>query len=91
MAHKEDVEILLELYKDLLELYKSQGKQIDNILSIMEGNHETIRAINDNTKQILNFIDRQKRLTIELSDELNDLKKRVYELETQVKADKGSC
>lgn len=87
MAHKEDVEILLELYHKLIDLNKSNDRIVRDILRLMGKNNESINDINFINKINSQLIDEQSKLILKLFDEVNLLKLRINELETQVKAD----
>ena len=87
MAHKEDVEILLELYHKLIDLNKSNDRIVRDILRLMGKNNESINDINFINKINSQLIDEQSKLILKLFDEVNLLKLRINELETQVKPD----
>ncbi|MBP5408028.1 MAG: hypothetical protein J6Y42_02700 [Bacilli bacterium] len=91
MAHKEDVEILLELYHKLIDLNKSHDKIVNDILRLMDKNNESITNINFLNKMNSQLLDDHSKLILRLFDEITLLKVRINELETQVKTDKGSC
>lgn len=77
MVHKSDVELLLGLYNDLLKLYKSNDRQIAEILDLTEGNSALISNLTYIEKSNVNLI-------MQLFDEIRDLKGRIKELEDNV-------
>ena len=77
MANKSDVELLLGLYHDLLDLYKSNDKQIRELLDLQKNNSGLISNLTYIEKSNVNLI-------MLLFDEIRDLKGRIKELEDNV-------
>ena len=89
MAYKSDVEILLELYHGLMDIYKTQGNLITKIMDSTEENDKQLiklmndfLMLNDNN---MKYIKRHDFLIEHLLDEVFRLNLRVIDLEKEIK------
>lgn len=65
----------------LLALFKRHDSLIDDLMSLVKGNMELIKNINNVNDNNIQFINRQGDLIVILFDEINRLNERIDKLE----------